>query len=73
VSQVENLQSEIRSRVSGPRELRISFQSTGNVQGRQEESLISMSYGSLVQGSRLRFWGESTFPATLTTTLIWGA
>jgi hypothetical protein len=71
VSSVEIVRSEIRARVSGPRELGISFQSSGSVHGRQEESSISMCYGALTPGTRLRFWGESVFPATLTTAFSW--
>ncbi len=73
VSSVENLPSEIRARVSGPRELGIIFRGPGNICGRQEASLLSMSYGGSTPSSRLRFWGESAFPATLTTTLSWDA
>src|SRR6266550_4338476 len=71
VSSLENLQSEIRARVSGPRELGIIFRGSGNVCGRQEASLVSMTYGGSTTSSRLRFWGESTFPTTLTTAFSW--
>jgi hypothetical protein len=71
VSSVENLESEIRARVSGTRELQIIFQSPNNAQGQQEKSLISMTYGASTPNNRLRFWGESTLPATLTTIVSW--
>ena len=71
VTSVENLQSEICARVSGRRELGIIFRGSGNVCGRQEASLVSTAYGSSTPSSRLRFWGESIFPARLTTTLSW--
>ena len=73
VSSVENLQSEIRARVSGAQELRIVFRAHGNVCGRLEESIVSMTYGGSTPSSRLRFWGQSTFPITLTTALSWEA
>jgi hypothetical protein len=71
VSSVENLESEIRARVSGTRELQIIFQSPNTAHGQQEKSLISMTYGASTPNDRLRFWGESTFPATLTTIVSW--
>jgi hypothetical protein len=30
-----------------------------------------MTYGASIPSHRLRLWGESTFPATLRTTLRW--
>jgi Heparinase II/III-like protein/Heparinase II/III N-terminus len=71
VSSVENLESKIRARVSGARELQILFQSSTNVNAEQEESLISMTYGACTPTNRLRIWGQSVFPATLTTILSW--
>lgn len=73
VSSVDKLPSEIRARVSGPRELEIRFQGAGNIQGQEEASLVSMTYGRSTTSSRLRFWGEATFPATLITTFSWEA
>ena len=73
VSSVENFHSEIRARVSGPRELRLIFRGPGNVFGRQEESVVSMTYGGSTPSSRLRFWGKSSFPTRLTTALSWEA
>jgi hypothetical protein len=53
ISSVENLQSEIRTRVSGPRELGIIFRGPGNVRGGQEASLISMTCGGSTPSARL--------------------
>jgi hypothetical protein len=71
ISSVENLESEIRARISGTRELRICFQGPNNIHGQQEESRISVTYGATIPNNRLRFWGESTFPTTLTTIVSW--
>jgi len=68
---LQNLPSEIRASISGAGELRISFQSHGNVRGYQEESWISMCYGALTPSTRLRCCGEVALPTTLTTILHW--
>jgi len=73
VISVENVESEIRARVSGTRELQIVFHSPDRIHGQQEESLISTTYGTSTPTHRLRIWGESTFPATLTTIVSWTA
>ena len=73
VMSVENVESEIRAYVSGTRELQIVFQSPNRAHGQQKESSISMTYGASAPTSRLRIWGETTFPATLTTIVSWTA
>jgi hypothetical protein len=67
IMSVENLESHIRARVSGKRRLQISFRAPHRVCAQPEESMVSMTYGAFTPAGRLRIWGESTFPATLTT------
>ena len=71
VSSVEKLESEIRVRIWGGRELQVSFQGPGNVNGQKEDSSVSMTYGASTPTTQLRFWGEAVFPAILTTTVCW--
>ncbi len=71
VSSVEKLESEIRVRIWGGRELQVGFQGPGNVNGQKEDSSVSMTYGASTPTTQLRFWGEAVFPAILTTTVSW--
>jgi len=71
VSSVEKLESEIRVRIWGGRELQVSLQGPGNVNGQKEDSSVSMTYGASTPTTQLRFWGEAVFPAILTTTVCW--
>jgi len=73
VSSIDNVDSEIRVRASGSREVEIVFSGTHDAYGQEEESSISMCYGTQTPSKRLRFWGESTLPALLTTTFGWTA
>jgi len=71
VSSVENLQSQLRARVSGPRNLEVVFQAPGQLRCGREASLISMTYGGSSPSPRLRFCGQSALPARLTTSINW--
>jgi hypothetical protein len=73
VISVENVEFGIRVHVSGTRELQIVFQGPNRVQGQREESSVSMTYGTCAPTDRLRVWGESNFPVTLTTEVSWAA
>jgi hypothetical protein len=73
ITSVEEFDSEVRARISGTRELQIVFKGPNRVYGQQEESLISTTYGASSPTDRLRLWGKSTLPLTLTTIVSWTA
>jgi len=63
--------SKIEAKISGPRDLQITFRGSEKVHAEREISRISMSYGALTPSSSLRFCGEVSLPAMLTTTFCW--
>ena len=71
VASLEKLGSEIRVRIVATEELVMVVRGPGELHVEQTASHVSMTYGCIISNYRLRVWGESPLPASITTTLTW--